>query len=162
MSHAFDLSATEHAWSAARDAHRISTAALLREALPTLGLSGGEDNPYGVLRCTLPAGPDAVTSEVRVAVTGEGADLVIKGVPVAVMRQVLVTNASIFFSPFTAETSLGRTLRWGRLSRRAHGAEQHLTVPAGASADATLTLSMVVAARSLRAVAHHVRSASGQ
>ncbi|MFJ3182602.1 hypothetical protein ACIPJN_30010 [Streptomyces sp. NPDC086796] len=162
MTHAFDLSPSEHVWWAARDAHRISTAALLREALPALGLSGGDNNPYGALRCTLPSLPDAVPGEVRVAVTGEAAEVVVKGVPVTVMPQVLVTSAGVYFSPFTVETSLGRAPSRGKFSERAHGADQRLTVRAGALADASLTLPMLVATRALRAVAHHIRSVSAQ
>ncbi|WP_217231395.1 hypothetical protein [Streptomyces anulatus] len=162
MTHAFDLSATEHAWWAARDAHRISTAALLREALPALGLSGGHDNPYGALSCTLPSLPDTAPGEVRIAVTGDGAEVVIRGMPLAPMREVLVHSAGICFAPFTAETSLGRTPSRGKFSTRAHGAAQRLTVRTGAVADATLTLPMLVAARALRPVAAHIRSVSGR
>ncbi|MFK0143267.1 hypothetical protein [Streptomyces murinus] len=162
MTHAFDLSATEHAWWAARDAYRISTAALLREALPALRLSGSDDNPYGVLSCTLPSLPETPLGEVRVAISGDVAEVVIKGVPVALMREVLVPRAGIFFSPFTVQSSLGRTPSQGKFSERAHGNAQRLTVRAGAVADATLTLPTLIAARALRPLAAHIRSVSGQ
>jgi hypothetical protein len=162
MMHAFDLSPTEHAWWAARDAYRISTAALLREALPALGLRGGGDNPYDSLRCALPALPDTDPGQVRIEVAGDVAKLVIEGLPVTVMREVLVTRAGVYFSPFTVETSLGRTAREGRFTERAHGATQRLTVRAGAVANATLTLPMLVAAHALRPVAHHLRQGGEQ
>lgn len=158
MLHAFDLSPAEHAWWAARDAYRVSTAALLREALPALGLLGGADNPYETLRCALPGhAADTEPGQVRIEVTGDVTKMVIEGLPVTVVREVLVPRAGICFSAFTVETSLGRTASEGRFTEHAHGAVQHLTVHAGGVADATLTLPVLVAARALRAIAHHLR-----
>lgn len=162
MTHAFDLSPSELAWWAARDAYRISTAALLREALPALGLRGGDDNPYSTLGCALPALPDTEPGHVRIDVAGDIATVAIAGVPVTVMREVLVNRAGVYFSPFTVQTSLGRSVREGRFTERAHGATQRLTVRAGAVADATLTLPVLVAASALRPVGHHLRQVGEQ
>lgn len=159
MTHAFDLSPTEHAWWAARDAYRVSTAALLREALPALSLLGEDDNPYRTLGCPLPSHPDTEPGGVRIEVTGDIVSLVINGLPVTVMREVLVPRAGICFSPFTVQTSLGRAASEGRFTARVHGASQRLTVRAGGVADAALTLPALVAARALRAIAHHLHPA---
>ncbi|WP_432158582.1 hypothetical protein [Streptomyces sp. bgisy153] len=162
MTHAFDLSPAQHAWWAARDAYRISTTALLREALPALGLLGGDDNPYGILRCSLPALPDSAPGQVRIEVNGDVSKIVIEGLPVTVMREVLVPRAGVYFRPFTVETSLGRAASEGRFTERAHGAPQSLTVRSEAVADATLTLPMLIAARALRPVANYLRSGRGK
>lgn len=157
MTHAFDLSPIEHAWWSARNAYRISTAALLRGALPALGLRGGEENPYGVLGCTLPPTLGTDQSDIRIEIVGDAAKVKMSGLPIEVMREVLVPRAGLYFSPFTAETSLRRTTTEGQFTTRGHGATQRLTVRAGSVADADLTLPVLVAARSLRAVAWHTR-----
>lgn len=86
------------------------------------GLSGNDENPYGDLRCTLPARPDTVPGRVRITITGDVAKVVIEGLPVAVMREVLVSCAGIHFARFTTQTSLGRPPSQGRFTELAHAA----------------------------------------